>query len=102
MPTGKLFGLRKFDLIQTSKGIGFVKGKRSSGYFAISDIHGQHELFIKLLQSQKVINEENQWIYDKGHLVIVGDIFDRGDQVTETLWFLFFLEKVSFFSIAII
>ncbi len=38
MPTGKLFGLRKFDLIKTSKGIGFVKGKRSSGFFALMDI----------------------------------------------------------------
>ncbi|WP_244603347.1 RNA-guided endonuclease IscB [Methanococcoides sp. NM1] len=38
IPTGKLFGLRKFDLIKTMKGIGFVKGKRSSGYFAICDI----------------------------------------------------------------
>jgi hypothetical protein len=38
MPTGKLFGLRKFDLVKIVKGIGFVKGKRSSGYFAISDI----------------------------------------------------------------
>jgi len=38
IPTGKLFGLRKFDYIQTSKGIGFVKGKRSDGRFAICDI----------------------------------------------------------------
>ncbi|MDY0387000.1 MAG: RNA-guided endonuclease IscB [Methanolobus sp.] len=38
IPTGKLFGLRKFDLIKTIKGIGFVKGKRSSGYFSICDI----------------------------------------------------------------
>jgi len=38
IPTGKLFGLRKFDYIQTSKGIGFVKGKRSTGFFAISDL----------------------------------------------------------------
>ena len=40
IPTGKLFGLRKFDLIKTEKGTGFVKGKRSSGYFVIMDIHG--------------------------------------------------------------
>lgn len=40
IPTGKLFGLKKFDLVKTSKGVGFVKGKRSSGYFAISDING--------------------------------------------------------------
>lgn len=40
IPTGKLFGLRKFDYIQTPKGIGFVKGKRSTGFFAISDLGG--------------------------------------------------------------
>ena len=40
IPTGKVFGLRKFDLVQTDKGIGFVKGKRSSGYFALMDIRG--------------------------------------------------------------
>jgi len=38
IPTGKLFGLRKFDLIETAKGIGFIKGKRSTGFFAISDL----------------------------------------------------------------
>ena len=40
IPTGKLFGLRKFDLIKTEKGTGFIKGKRRSGYFVIMDIHG--------------------------------------------------------------
>lgn len=40
IPTGKLFGLRKFDLIRTEKGTGIIKGKRTSGYFAISDIFG--------------------------------------------------------------
>ncbi|MFW6120808.1 MAG: HNH endonuclease, partial [Petrotogales bacterium] len=38
IPTGKLFGLRKFDYIKTPKGVGFVKGKRSDGRFAICDI----------------------------------------------------------------
>ncbi|AKB74895.1 hypothetical protein MSLAZ_1634 [Methanosarcina lacustris Z-7289] len=40
IPTGKLFGLRKFDLVKTENGIGFIRGKRSSGYFSISDIFG--------------------------------------------------------------
>ena len=40
IPTGKLFGLRKFDLIRTIKGIGFVKGKRSSGQFALMSLSG--------------------------------------------------------------
>ena len=41
IPTGKLFGLRKLDLIYTAKGVGFVKGKRSTGYFSMGDIHGR-------------------------------------------------------------
>jgi hypothetical protein len=41
IPTGKLFGLRKFDLVECLKGFGFVKGKRSSGYFAIATLDGQ-------------------------------------------------------------
>jgi predicted ThiF/HesA family dinucleotide-utilizing enzyme len=40
MPTRKLFGLRKFDQVKTENGIGFIRGKRSSGYFSISDIFG--------------------------------------------------------------
>ena len=38
IPTGKLFGMRKFDLIKTPKGIGFVKGKRATGRFVFADI----------------------------------------------------------------
>ncbi|WP_409049021.1 RNA-guided endonuclease IscB (plasmid) [Proteus mirabilis] len=40
IPVGKLFGLKKFDYIQTPQGTGFVKGKRSSGYFALETITG--------------------------------------------------------------
>jgi hypothetical protein len=40
IPVGKLFGLRKYDFIQTPQGIGFIKGKRSSGYFALETILG--------------------------------------------------------------
>jgi len=41
IPVGKLFGLRKFDYIQTTQGTGFVKGKRSTGYFALETILGK-------------------------------------------------------------
>lgn len=40
IPTGKLFGLRKFDLVKTSRGVGFVKGKRRTGQFVFTDIVG--------------------------------------------------------------
>jgi len=45
IPTGKLFGLRKFDLVETVKGIGFIKGKRSSGYFALSSLDNNINIF---------------------------------------------------------
>lgn len=41
IPVGKLFGLKKHDFIQTPQGSGFVKGKRSSGYFALETITGE-------------------------------------------------------------
>jgi 5-methylcytosine-specific restriction endonuclease McrA len=40
IPTGKLYGIRKFDRVRTPKGTGFVKGKRSTGFFAISELDG--------------------------------------------------------------
>lgn len=62
-------------------------------FVSISDIHGQYDVFIKLLQAHHVIDTSFNWIYGEGHLVVLGDVFDRGDKVTETLWFLFNLEK---------
>lgn len=41
IPVGKLFGLKKHDLIKTPQGTGFVKGKRSSGYFSLETIMGE-------------------------------------------------------------
>ncbi|MFO7897029.1 MAG: metallophosphoesterase [Candidatus Cloacimonadales bacterium] len=54
--------------------------------FAISDIHGQYNRFVEILTSQQVIDAEQNWTFSSGHLVIVGDVFDRGEQVTEALW----------------
>jgi diadenosine tetraphosphatase ApaH/serine/threonine PP2A family protein phosphatase len=52
----------------------------------VSDIHGQFDVIRKVLISHGVIDEDLHWAFGKGHFVVVGDIFDRGDQVTETLW----------------
>ena len=53
---------------------------------ALSDIHGQFNTGRALLKANGVIDDELNWTFGQGHLVIVGDIFDRGDQVTELLW----------------
>ncbi|MFT4927041.1 MAG: hypothetical protein ACI8WB_003141, partial [Phenylobacterium sp.] len=41
----------------------------------------------------KIINSKGRWAFADGHFVITGDVFDRGDKVTEILWFLHRLEQ---------
>ncbi|TMO53595.1 metallophosphoesterase [Pseudoalteromonas phenolica] len=60
---------------------------------ALSDLHGQYDLMLTLLKNNGIINAQNQWAFGDGHFVITGDIFDRGDKVTEILWFIHDLEK---------
>lgn len=60
---------------------------------AFSDIHGQLDLFIRLLKQHHIIDELGRWHFGDGHLVITGDVFDRGPHVTEVLWFLYDLEQ---------
>ncbi len=60
---------------------------------ALSDFHGKYDLMIALLTNNHIIDENQNWAFGKGHFIITGDIFDRGDKVTEILWFLYDLEK---------
>lgn len=60
---------------------------------ALSDIHGQYNLAIEILKNNKIIDEALNWSFGKGHLVIVGDIFDRGPKVNEMLWLIYKLEQ---------
>lgn len=52
----------------------------------LSDIHGQYDLFIRLLTVNSIVDKDGNWNFNDGHLIIVGDAFDRGEKVTETLW----------------
>lgn len=54
--------------------------------FFISDIHGQFQILRQLLLKHYLIDEHDNWNWSNGHLVILGDIFDRGAEVTESLW----------------
>ncbi|RKX28344.1 MAG: metallophosphoesterase [Candidatus Zixiibacteriota bacterium] len=65
----------------------------ASKIFAISDIHGEYEHMADILRKGGVIDSDLHWSWGDGHLVVVGDIFDRGDKVTECLWFIYRLEQ---------
>ena len=60
--------------------------------FALSDIHGQFENALRLLQAQGVVDRAQRWTFGRGHLVIVGDTLDRGPGVTEAYWYFRALE----------
>lgn len=60
---------------------------------AVSDMHGQYYLSVELLKKYGVIDNQNNWSFGSGHLVVNGDIFDRGDKTTEILWLVYKLKN---------
>ena len=60
---------------------------------ALSDIHGQYGLLVTLLRAHHVIDSEDRWSLGDATLVVAGDVFDRGPQVTEAFWLLYSLQQ---------
>ncbi|SDW17132.1 metallophosphoesterase [Lysobacter enzymogenes] len=59
----------------------------------LSDVHGQYDLLARLLRSNGIVGRDLRWRYGRGHLVVVGDVFDRGPKVNQALWLLYALEQ---------
>jgi len=60
--------------------------------FVIADTHGEFEIATELFQKHRIIDSKLNWSFGKGHLVILGDVFDRGPNQTELLWLFYKLE----------
>lgn len=60
---------------------------------AISDIEGNFDAFRDLLAANKIMSNDYRWTFGTGHLVLLGDFFDRGLHVTECLWLIYHLEQ---------
>lgn len=58
----------------------------------ISDIEGNYNGFAGFLFANKIIDENHNWIFKDGHLVLGGDFVDRGINVTQVLWLIYKLE----------
>ncbi|MCC7467219.1 MAG: metallophosphoesterase [Saprospiraceae bacterium] len=59
----------------------------------LSDIEGDFKAFKTILVGGGVMDETFNWRFGNGHLVLIGDFFDRGLQVTECLWLIYKLES---------
>lgn len=60
--------------------------------FFVADTHGEYEILAELLQAQGIVDRELRWSFGRGHLVFLGDVFDRGPNQTEILWLIYQLE----------
>jgi hypothetical protein len=60
---------------------------------AISDIEGNFNAFSSFLKNNGVVDSNFNWTFGNGHLVLVGDFVDRGNNVTQVLWLIYKLEE---------
>lgn len=70
-----------------------VFSETPSKFLVISDFDNHIESLSMVLLGEGIMDENFNWIYGNGHLVISGDLFDRGVNVTESLWLLYKLES---------
>jgi len=60
---------------------------------AVSDVHGHFNHLAALLQRSGVVNARLDWSFGANHLVVAGDIVDKGPQITRSLWLVKKLER---------
>ena len=61
--------------------------------YVVGDVHGEYDRLRQLLHNAGLVDSEARWSGGTRHVVFLGDIFDRGDDVTRTLWFMYRLER---------
>ena len=59
----------------------------------MSDIEGNFDGFSSFLIHNCVIDQNFNWIFGNGHLLLNGDFVDRGENVTQVLWLIYKLEQ---------
>ncbi len=69
--------------------------KRVDSLYVVGDVHGRYDQLTNLLFKANIIDQDLNWIAGSSHIVFLGDVFDRGDDVTKVLWFIHELEEKS-------
>ena len=69
------------------------KYRQPDKVFVMSDPHGKLDCVVSLLRGNRIIDERYQWSFGKNHLVVIGDVFDRGKDVAQIFWLFYKLEK---------
>jgi hypothetical protein len=61
--------------------------------FVVSDVHGRFTSLTRTLTRAGVLDSALRWTGGRAHLVVVGDVFDRGPDATRVWWLLYRLER---------
>lgn len=58
----------------------------------VADTHGEFGILVTYLQRQHIVDAHLKWRFGRGHLVVTGDMLDRGPHQVEIVWLLYKLE----------
>ena len=61
--------------------------------FVFGDVHGEFDRVVSLLGLAGLIDAEGRWTGGDAAVAFLGDLFDRGNDVTRLLWFVYGLER---------
>ena len=86
---GKTFDVKLKPKLTNEK----AESKKVSKMLILSDIEGNFGAFRKLLRASNVIDDNFNWTFGNGDLVLIGDFVDRGNMVMEVLWLIYSLEE---------
>ena len=70
-----------------------VKYSSPPKILAVSGFEGDFMTMLKTLLANKVIDKYLRWTFKDGHLVIMGNCFDKEGQMVECLWLIYALEE---------
>ena len=58
----------------------------------VSDMEGEFDKFVALMQSQGAMDGRLHWSFGDGHVALLGDFVDRGHDMVPLLWLLYRLD----------
>lgn len=61
--------------------------------YVVGDVHGQYDRLASLLRNAGLVDGDGHWSGGRKHLVLLGDLMDRGPDVRRTLWFVYRLQE---------
>lgn len=63
--------------------------------FVVADTHGEFGILVEMLRKQGIVDARLSWSFGNGHLIFLGDVFDRGPNQVEILWLIYQLEAAA-------